>query len=163
MGTLDNYLKKTKFWNMVLLIFGAVNGVMSIVEIPAIFNPDTTVDMSNPALTNVTDPAIIKTVEKSMAILANPFYQAYTIVMLIISLILVATFFQNHRSLDRRKTIMVWPYYLQLIKLGLAVSVSFLTGSALISPTLTLTTLLLNGVWAVPAILVLYYFKKSLK
>lgn len=163
MNKLTNYLKKAKFWNMVLLVFGAVNGVMSLVEVPAIFNPETPVDMNNPSLANVTDPAIIHTVEKSLAILANPFYQLYTIVMLLISLVLVATFFQNHHRFARGKAVMVWPYYLQVFKLVLAVVASFLTGSAVISPTLTLTTFCLNGAWALPAVLVLYYLKQSIK
>lgn len=72
---------------MVLLVFRVVNGVMSLVEIPAIINPETPLDMSNPSLANVTDPAIIHTVEKSLAILSDHFYQFYTIVMLLISLV----------------------------------------------------------------------------
>lgn len=72
---------------MVLLVFRVVNGVMSLVEIPAIINPETPLDMSNPSLANVTDPDIIHTVEKSLAILSDHFYQFYTIVMLLISLV----------------------------------------------------------------------------
>ncbi len=66
-------VKKIIFWNMALLVFGSVNGVMSIAEIPSILKPEIKVDMSNPSLVNVTDPVIIKTVEKSMTMLANPF------------------------------------------------------------------------------------------
>ncbi|MBP1041710.1 hypothetical protein I6N95_11890 [Vagococcus sp. BWB3-3] len=153
--------KKATFWNMVLLVFGSVNGVMSIVEIPAILKPETKVDMSNPSLVNVTDPAIIKTVEKSMTILTNPFYQLYMMVMLVVGLVLIITFFQNHQALLRGQPILLWPYYGHLIKLVLAICMSIFTGSALISPLLTLTTLGLNVAWALPAILVLYYVKRN--
>lgn len=161
MPKLDSSLKKATFWNMVLLVFGAVNSVMSLVEVPSILNPNTTVDMNNPSLAKVTDPAVIETVKQSMTILANPFYQLYTIVMIIISLVLVATFLQNHRAFVDGKKSLVWPYYLQIIKLAVAVVVSFFTGSAMMSPSLMITTLCLNAAWAVPAVLALYYLKKA--
>lgn len=162
MEQLSKNEKKAKFWNMVLLIFGAVSGVMGILELPSVFS-NSTIDMSNPSLAKVTDPAILKTVEKSMAILNNPLYQGYTVVMLLVSLILVAAFFQNHQAFNRGKPLNRWPYYLHVIKLMLAIVTSFLTGAALISSSLALTTLLLNITWSVPALLVLYNLKVSTK
>lgn len=153
-------LKRVQFWNMILLIFGAIGSAMGIAELPTIFNP-ATIDRTYPTLSNVTDPNVIKTVEKSMTILKNPFYQGYSILMLMMGLTLVAVFFHNHRRLAQRKMVRVWPYYLQLVKLLTAVVVSFLTGSALISSSLTLLTLALNIAWALPAVICVLILRKN--
>lgn len=153
--------KKLKFWNMMLLIFGSLGGIIGIMGLPAVIDPAKQVELFEQSVGSVKDPNQLASMAQTLEQINHPLFRFYTVVMLVFSLILVASFFQANLHLNKNQIISKWPYYLHLGKIAVAILVSFLSGSLLLNPRLSVATLLLNIVWSLPAIFVLRLMKKA--
>ena len=148
-------LKKAKFWNMILLIFGLIGGIIGVMGLPAVIDPAKQVELFEQSIESVKDPQMIESMAQSLAQMNHPLYRGYTLVMLLLSLILVACFFQANRALNKQQTPSKWPYYVHLGKIVLAIALSIFSGAVRLNLGLSVTALVLNGMWCLPAILVL--------
>lgn len=153
--------KKIKFWNMMLLIVGSLGGIIGIMGLPAVIDPAKQVELFEQSIVSVNDPTQLASMAQTLEQINHPLFRFYTVVMLVFSLILVASFFQANVQMNKGKALSKWPYYLHLGKIAIAILVSFLSGSLLLNPGLSVATLLLNLVWCLPAILILRLLKQA--
>lgn len=148
-------IKTLRFWNMILVIFGGLGGVIGIMGLPALLDSTKQLQQVNESISKVSDPALIKTMEQSLALMITPLYRGYSLLILVLSLVILTAFVQNLNKLRQGLPLVMWPYYLHLSKIVLAVIVSLLVGGVSLNGSLFLSTIILNCCWAIPAVLII--------
>jgi|GEM_PF-5403352 hypothetical protein len=111
-----NALKGVKTWNMVLLVFGAIGLVISLIGIPEILNPT----RENYVLLEELGMGGLAAYE----MMNTPFYKGYSLVSILISAVLLVFYIKAHSTIKKEKLPSDFPYFLtigiQLISLIIA-------------------------------------------
>ncbi|MHC5373879.1 efflux RND transporter periplasmic adaptor subunit [Enterococcus sp. LJL120] len=104
----ERFFKKTKTWNMVLLIIVGLGVIMGIANIPTTLNPQMA-DISN------LPEETIAISEQLFAFQDSLVVKAYAIITLLIDIAVVVLLFKNNRNLNQEKLPYTIPYYLQFV------------------------------------------------
>ena len=159
---MEKLLKRSKIWNTLLLIFGTIGALVSLIDVPRLLSNEKQLAFYQKQVELAISPEIRTGLEQAIGIVTTPWYRIYSLVMLVISVVLVVAFFINNKRLKDRLAVQPWPYYLQIVKIVLAMGVSVVTNALAFNISTSVLTIFLNLVWAVPAGLMLFYRKQIL-
>ena len=155
----QNYLKKAKNWNMVLLVLKALGLLTSIVGLRGILNPDKalyTEDVYGSSATQLYEQA------NSIGT------KAYAVIGIIISITILIMLISAHKKLKEGVSTAKTPYYLHLfwIVIGIIYSLLFtpeieIQGIADFTKMVSRVSIGLQALVSLPAILTIVYLFKA--
>jgi hypothetical protein len=155
METVRN-LKKAKTWNMVLLVLCSIFLIITLFSLPTALNPD-------PSLYNeqLLGPQASQLYEQANSLQSK----VYASIDVVISIAIVVLLFLNNQKLKRRTLASKTPYYLYLgwAVVGIVYSLLFTPSVDLgeMTQMMTIITLVIQILLALPAILTLIYLFKA--
>lgn len=150
------YLKKAKTWNMVLLVLCSLFLVITLLSLPTALNPDPSLYSKQ-----ILGPQASQLYEQANSLQSK----VYASIDVVISIAVVVLLFLNNQKLKRRTRASKTPYYLYLGWAVVGIIYSLLFSPAVdlgeMTQMMTIITLVIQVLFALPAILALVYLFKA--
>ncbi|WP_314067371.1 hypothetical protein [uncultured Vagococcus sp.] len=141
--------KKAKTWNMVHLVLSAIGVVLSLIMIPSLINPASSVKILEQSIGMIDDAKAIAAMEQTIKLTLSPVYRIYSLASIVVGVALLICYFLANRKLKQQIKVSMIPYYIYLGTVVLSIVITLAQGNFAIA---NLAFTLLR---AIPVILIL--------